>query len=574
MKKFLIGLLTGIILAGLSGIVFVFSLLRFGQTRPTVQDGSTLILKLDGDLPEKSPVEIPLPFIGTPPTITVQEVWQNLRRAATDSRIKAVVLIADSADIGWAKMQQVREDLLAFKKSGKPLVAFLRSAGTREYYLAVAADKIYMSPEDLLDLKGLRAEVSFFKRTLDKLGVEIEVEHVGRYKDAGDMFTQSSMSPESREVINTLLDSLYGNLIQTIAEGRKRSAGDIKAVLDEGPFTARQAASKGLVDALRFEDQVYGELKDRLKQGSLKKLAFRDYIRANAGSDRGVKRRIAWVVGEGAIVRGSGSDAMGTDEGFSSVAFIQMLRKVAADRDIQGVILRVDSPGGDAFASDEILREVKLLRDKKPLVVSMSDAAASGGYYVSMTSDPILAYPNTITGSIGVLWGKLNLRQLYDKLGIQKEILTRGRNAAIDSSYGPMTPEARAKLRESLEEFYRNFVTKVAQSRNRKYEEVEPLAQGRVWLGSQARNNGLVDELGGIDKAIEMVKKKAKIDSKENVRLVPYPPKRSLWEQYIKSTGSTDVMGSKLREFFSGLDYRLWVQGGVMRVMPYSIKVQ
>lgn len=572
MKKFIIGLLTGIILTGLAGIIFVFSLIRFGERRPTVSDGSTLVLHLDGEIPEKAPVSSPFPFIGNPTPVTVQELWGCLKRAAGDSRIKAVLLIANRADVGWAKLQQIRQDLLEFRKSGKPLVAFLRSAGTREYYLATAADPIYMSPEDFLDVKGLRAELSYFKRTLDKIGVEVEIEHIGKYKDAGDMFTQTGMSPETREVVNTMLDSLYNHLTETFASGRKRTPAEIRAILDDGPFTGHQAHAKGLVDALRFEDQVFGELKDRLKQREIKKLAHRDYIRALGPFDREARKRIAWVVGEGAIVRGSGEDAMGSDEGFSSGAFIKMLRRVASDRDIHGVILRVDSPGGDALASDEMLREIKLLRDKKPMVISMSDAAASGGYYVSMTGDPILAYPKTITGSIGILYGKLNLRGLYDKLGIQKEILTRGRNAAIDTSYGPMTPEARTKLRSSLEEFYKQFVGKAAASRKKKYHELESLAQGRVWLGWQAREQGLVDELGGIDRAVEMIKKKANIADSERVRLIPYPPKRSFWEQYLKTT-SDSAVDMRLKQLL-GSDYRLWIDGGIMRLMPFRVDIR
>jgi protease IV len=573
MKKFIIGLLAGIILTGLAGIIFAFSLLRFGERRPVVRDGSTLILHLNGDVPEKAPVSNPLPFVGSPTPVTVHELWHGLQKAGSDSRIKGVLLIADRVDAGWAKLQQIRSDLLAFKKSGKPLVAFLRSAGTREYYLASAADKIFISPEDFLDMKGLRAELSYYKKTLDKLGVQVEIEHIGKYKDAGDMFTETSMSPETRQVLDTVLDSVYSHLIETIAIGRKRTPGEIRAILDEGPFTAKQAQAKGLVDALRFEDQVYGDLKSQLKQSEITKLGHRDYVRAIAGSDRDVRKRIAWIVGEGAIVRGSGEDAMGSDEGFSSGAYISMLRKVANDRDINGVILRIDSPGGDAFASDEILREVMLLRQKKPLVISMSDAAASGGYYVSMTGDPILAYQNTITGSIGVLYGKVNLRGLYDKLGVQKEMLTRGRNAAMDTSYGPMTPEARAKLRSMLEEFYRSFVSKAAESRHKKYEELESLAQGRVWLGWQAREQGLIDEIGGIDRAVELIRKKANISPGDKVRLVPYPPKRSFWEQYLKTTDDS-IVESRVKELFGGMDYRPWLDGGIMRLMPFQIHIK
>lgn len=570
MKKFLIGLLTGLVVAGLSMVVLAFSLLRFGDTTPRISSGSTLILTLDGDLPEKSPVDIPIPFIGGPTASTVQEVWSGLKRASSDSRIKALVVITGHVNGGWAKADEVRRDIIEFKKSGKPVIALVKWPRAREYYIATAADKIYMANEDLLDLKGLRAELTYVKGTLDKLGVQAEFQHAGKYKDAGDMMTQTAPTPETREVMNSMLDSLYSHLLQTIATGRKRNVEDIRRIVDNGPFTAKQAAANGLVDALRYEDQVYGELKDQLKLGELKKVSHRDYFASIAEAGGGGKR-IALIVGQGSITRGGGEDAMGSDDIFSSGAFIRMLRRVSGDAGIDGVILRIDSPGGDAFASDEMLREVRLLSQKKPMVVSMSDAAASGGYYVAMTGDPIVAYPNTFTGSIGVIYGKMNLRGLYDKLGVTKEIMSRGRNAAIDSSYQPLDDTGRAKLQESIDETYRTFVQHVAEGRKKKYEEIEPLAQGRVWLGSQAKQNGLIDEVGGLERALELVKQKAKIGATEQVRVIPYPPKRSIFDQWIKSTQEPAVE-ARLREFL-GFDWRLWTRGGMMRVMPYRIAV-
>jgi protease-4 len=264
---------------------------------------------------------------------------------------------------------------------------------------------------------------------------------------------------------------------------------------------------------------------------------------------------------------------MGTDEGFTSGAFIRMLRRVSGDKSISGVILRVDSPGGDAVASDEMLREVRLLSKKKPTVISFSDTAASGGYYISMTGDQIVSYPNTVTGSVGVVYGKVNLRGLYDKLGVNKEILIRGDNAAIDSDYTPLTPEARAKLREGIDEIYNEFVSRVAEGRKMKWEQVEPLAQGRAWLGSQAKKNGLVDELGGLDKSIEILKKKAGMRADERLDLVPYPPKRSILDQYLKSTSSDQDVASRLRHLL-GFDYAVWATGGMMRMMPYTINIR
>jgi protease-4 len=571
MKKFLIGICTGLILAFLTGVVIIFSALRLGERKPTIPEGATLLLNLSDDVPEKQPVRIPLPFVGSADTLTVLDTWRGLRAAATDSRVKAIILETGHVGAGWGKAQEIREGLQAFKKSGKPLVAVMRTPRSREYYLATAADRIYMSPEDLFDVKGLRAEVMFLKNALSKVGVAIEIEHRGKYKDAGDMFSQTSMSPESREVIDSILDGVYSQMLTTYSQSRKKSVDEMRTLIDQGPYTARQAASKGLIDALRYEDQVYGELRDQLKQGELKRVSFQDYVRSMGTGERG-RKRIAFVVGEGAIARGEGTDAMGTDEGFTSGAFIKMLRKVSSDNNIAGVILRVDSPGGDAVASDEMLREVRLLSKKKPTVISFSDTAASGGYYISMTGDPIISYPNTVTGSVGVIYGKVNLRGFYDKIGVNKEILVRGANAAIDSDYTPMTPEARAKLREGIDEIYQEFVSRVAEGRKKTWQDTESLAQGRAWLGSQAKQNGLVDELGGIDKTIELLRKKAGFKADEKLELVPYPPRRSIIEQYLKSTSDQGVE-ARLRQVL-GFDYRVWMRGGMMRMMPYSIDLQ
>jgi protease-4 len=239
MKKFVIGILTGLVLAVLTGVVLIFSALRIGERRPSVPDGATLVVHLDGDIPEKSPVEVPIPFIGSSDTLTVLEVWHGLRHAATDSRIKAVIIETGRVDAGWAKLQELREGLEAFRKSGKPLVAVLRSPRSREYYLATAADRVYMSPEDLLDVKGLRAEVMYFKNALGKIGVNVEIEHRGRYKDAGDMFSETSMSPESREVMNSILDGLYSDILTAYARGRKRTPEEMRALVDAGPYIAK-----------------------------------------------------------------------------------------------------------------------------------------------------------------------------------------------------------------------------------------------------------------------------------------------------------------------------------------------
>jgi protease-4 len=570
MKKFLLGIFVGLVFSFLAGIVVVFSAIRFSETRPSIPDGGTLILRLDGGIPEKPAVSLPFPFQTTEP-LTVAEIWSGLRRAASDSRIKAVIVEIGHMDAGWAKAQQIREDIVRFRKSGKPVYAFVKAPRLREYYVASAAEKIYAIPEDLVDIKGVRVELLYFKNTLDKLGVKARVQHVGQYKDAGDTLTETRMSPSTRESLSLVLDGIYGHAVQTIATARKKSPDQMQAIVDEGPFTAKQAHGKGLLDGLRYQDQVYGELKGRLKSGELKRIAFRSYLRG-LSPERDARKRVALITGAGTILRGSGSDFMGTDEGFTSGAFIRMLRQVREDANISGVVMRIDSPGGDAFASDEILREVRLLRDKKPLVISMSDAAASGGYYVSMTGDPIVAYPTTLTGSTGVLYTSVDVKGLYDKLGINREALTRGKNADIDSAYGPLPEEGRLKIQKGLEEFYQSFVSKVAESRKRKYEQVEPLAQGRVWLGMHANERGLVDELGGLDTAFDVLRKKAGLKPDEKLRIVVYPPKRTWLEQLMKSSSDTPSVESLVARAL-GFDPRVLMQSGYMRILPFQLNI-
>lgn len=571
MKKFLLGIFVGLVFSFLAMVVIGFSFVKLGETRPSVADNTTLLLRLSGGVPERPAVSLPFPFQTSEP-ITVVQIWSGLRRAAADDKVKAVVLEIGRLDAGWAKAQEIRHNIETFRKSGKPVYAYMKAPGMREYYIASAADRLYIMPEDLVDVKGLRAELLYFKDTLDKIGVRAHVQHVGQYKDAGDMLTQTSMSPATRESLGLVLDGIYGNVLEAIAKSRKKSVDEIRAIVDEGPFTAREAHGKGLVDALRYQDQVYGEMKDRLKSGELKRMAFSQYLKALA-PERGASKRIALIVGEGTILRGAGGDSMLTDEGFTSGAFIRLLRQVREDKNVSGVILRVDSPGGDAFASDEILREVQLLREKKPLVYSMSDAAASGGYYVTMTGDPIVAYPNTLTGSIGVVFTMLDVKGLYDKLGIRRETLTRGKNADIDSAYGPLPPGGKQKIQRGLDEFYRSFVSGVARSRNRKYEEVEPLAQGRVWLGQDAKSRGLLDELGGFDTAVAAVRKKAGIKADEKVRIAVYPPKRTWFEQLMKGAGEAPGVETLMKHAF-GFDPRVLLQNGYLRIQPFQLDIR
>ncbi|HZT32348.1 MAG TPA: signal peptide peptidase SppA [Bryobacteraceae bacterium] len=575
MRKFLIGVATGVILTGLTLVILLFALtIPFRAKAPSITGNSVLVLQLNGEIPERPPIEVPLGIFGQRSRPTVENVWMLLRKAAADTRIKAVVLEPQSLEIGWAKLEEIHADLERFRKSGKPLYAFLKTGGTREYYLATAATKIYMAPEDQLYLKGLRAQVMYFKKTLDKLGVNVQIAHAGKYKDFGDMFTRSDMSPETKEVLNSVLDDLYGRLVETIAEGRRKSPAEVRAIIDQGPFLASQAQASGLVDQLRFEDQMFGELEAALRSGELKKVTTGQYLRVPPSS-LGLtgKRRIAFLVGEGSITQGDPGDDGQSETDITAEGFTKLLRKVRGDSSIDGVVVRIDSPGGEVVASDAIWREMNLLGRKKPLVISMSDTAASGGYYIAMTGDPIVSYPGTLTGSIGVVFGKPDLHGLYDKLGITKDTLKRGRFADIDSDYRPLDQTELAKLDQGIEASYKDFVGKVAEARHRKYEQIAPVAEGRVWLGSQAQARGLVDETGGIDRAIELVKQKAKIPAGEKVSLVVYPARRSILD-WLMPGAMDDALESRVGRLLKTWQARLALRGGMLRVMPFVITIE
>ncbi len=594
MKKFLLGLLAGIVFCILSALLLFLAMVRFGNRPPSISSGTTLVLDLSGEVPEKAPPEFPLPFLEDQSPITLPDVWQTLRKAAADPRIRAVVFEPGSLSVGWAKLDEIHADLLAFRKSGKPLYAYLRSPDFREFYLAAAADRIYMAPEDSLDLKGLRLETMYVKDTLDKLGLKMDVIHAGKYKDAGDMFTRTSMSPETREVLSQVLDSFYGDLVSTIASGRRMRPDAVREWIDQGPLSGDQAVASGLVDRLTFPGDMRSDLEKRLGQSELTTVPFRTYSKVSASSVPGFEgpNRIALIAAEGMIVRGRGNDGF-SDGLLTSGAFDSVLRDVGDDPSVKGVLLRVDSPGGDGVASDEMLHAARALSKKKPLVVSMSDYAASGGYFISMTGDPIVAYPNTITGSIGVVYSRLSAHGLYGKLGIQKDFLQRGRFAGIDSDYSELSPEEHDKISSEITRFYQAFLQRVASGRKRAPAEIEPLAQGRVWLGSQALQNGLVNELGGLDKAIEILKKRAGLQASAKIEIVAYPARKSILSMLLSHSEEAPLADARVRELFAMVPggtvrtplfppeiaalesaAKLWRRGGILDVMPYLFEVR
>jgi protease-4 len=434
----------------------------------------------------------------------------------------------------------------------------------------------------MLDLKGFAFELMYFKNTLDKLGVQVDVEHAGKYKDYGDMFTRTSMSPETNEVMSSLADDLYADLVNVIGKARNKTPDAVRATLDNGPFLSKQAKDNGLVDSLRYEDEAFGELKSTLKLTEFKRVSEHDYANVpdSAVPGTGGADRIAFVVAEGTITRGN-PESSGSETGLESEAFDKMVNRVANDKNVKGVIVRIDSPGGEVTASDDMWRAMSELHRKKPVVISMSDDAASGGYYMAMSGDTLVAYPGTITGSIGVVFGKPNLHGLYDKVGVSKDFVSRGRFALIESDYRSLTEPERKKLREGIDTEYEEFVGKVAAARKKPSSVIESLAQGRVWLGDQAKANGLVDELGGLDRAVELIKAKSGIPAGNKVSLVVYPAKHSLLEMVLRSNPDSEAEAmlsgvglAPVRAAWHDASLRVWMRGGMLRMMPFTIQIK
>ena len=528
-----------------------------------------LYLNLNDEIPEQSPGgELPSFFEKRPAPLRV--LVESLDRAAGDPKVTSVVLrVSFLPDVGWGRVQELRDAIVRFRKSGKPAYAHLEFCGNKEYYLATACTKIYAVPTAIMDVTGLRSETTFFKKTLDKLGVQAQFEGVGKYKNAPNQFTETGFTPPHREQMDALLDSLYGNYVAGLQSGRNKTPEQVQAMIDNGPYDGQQALKAGLVDELVYDDQ----LRDRLKDGM--PLAPGKYAKQSRGFGFDQRPKVALVYAVGDIIPGEsqGGPFGGQFAGSDTVA--AALRHARKDSDIKAIVLRVDSPGGSGTASDVIWREVVLAKKSKPVIVSMGDLAASGGYYIAMAADAIVAQPTTITGSIGVFGGKFSLHGLYDKLGMSKEILTRGQHADLFSAYRPWNDEERVKYRSLMVAFYQDFVTRVAEGRKKSYEDIDAIAQGRVWTGSEALGNGLVDRLGGLDVALDLAKERARIGKDAEVNLVVLPERKGFLETILeRQEDGTEAMTALPLDVRRLLRWMMQVtRSDVIARLPFDLRV-
>jgi protease-4 len=520
--------------------------------------------------------EIPPPdtltsyVLGTRP-LAVHDFWENLRKAKIDGRIQAVVLRLGLLQCDWAKAAEMREAILDFRRSGKKVYALIEEAPDfdMEYFLATACDKVVLHPLGWLGINGLGGYVPFLKGALDKLGIRAEFEQVAEYKTAYNMFTEKGFTAAHREEMESYYADLFAQYTAAAAEARGLTQEAFRKIIDRGFFQGERAKAAGLVDECLYEDEV----QELMAKGGrpLVRVRFDDYTGvkpSSIGLETG-PGKVALIYAVGTILAGESAPQF---IGGSTVS--RWIRTARNDASVKAIVLRIDSPGGSSVGSDVIWREVALARKAKPIVVSMSDVAGSGGYWIAMPATRIVAQPQTLTGSIGVLAGKFSIDGLLAKLGVTSEKLVFGEKADAFSPFRPFTAEERKVLKDEILWTYEQFLAKAAEGRGLTRDEVDAVGRGRIWTGRQARDLKLIDELGGLTMALGIAKKEAGIEAGEDVRLDVWPRKRTIWQTLLgRSPLGLDLKSAAGRERILET-VRAMNRTGVWAIMPFWAKPQ
>ncbi len=580
--KYLLATVVGIILVNAILILIFLGLMASLSTmeKPIkTEPNSILHLKLDYEIPERSDDN---PFINISSfnfnsfkQIGLNEILFNIKKAATDSNIKAIFLDVTTMSAGLATIEEIRQALIRFKnESKKPVIAYADYYSQLNYYLCTAADKIYLNPQGVVELKGLTSQTIFIKNALEKLGIEPILIRHGKFKSAGEMFVLDKMSPENKEQTLAYVKSIWDYMISEISKQRQIPVEKLNLIADSLlSDDAQKSLTLGLVDKLMYYDELLSELKKISGNEANKDVPFitlNQYLKVPGMFIPGKKEKIAIVYANGQIDLGKNDeDKVGGNE------MAEIIRKVREDKSIKAVVLRVNSPGGSALASEVIWREVVLTKKVKPVIVSMGDVAASGGYYISCPADVIVANPTTITGSIGVFGVLWNAQKfMNDKLGLTVDGVETNLHSSIGSATRPIKPYEMQVIQKGVDNIYKVFISHVAEGRNKTIEEVDSLGQGRVWSGVNAKDVGLVDEFGGLEKAIEIAKEKAGITNK--ARIIEYPEKLPFFEQILKDmqdNAETAYINKYFGKYGSIFNYLKDVQSiqGVQARLPYWI---
>jgi protease IV len=548
MRRFVVGVLAVIGLLTVLGLVGVgVAVWRLAEVRLSLPNAIVLNADLTRGLAEGAGQDAlsELAF-GRKPTL--RDFIDALDRAGDDARVKGVYLRLGSDNIGLATCQEVRDAVAALRAKGRFAIAFATSfgefgPGTRPYYLATAADEIWLQSQGSVGLIGLSVETPFLRGTLDKLGITPSFAHREQYKTAANALTETAMTPAQREETEDLLSDDEKQIVAGIGAARKLPPPQVQALIDRGPFLAEEAKAAGLVDRIGYRDEARARALARAGAGA-KFVSLTDYLAAAGRPHATGPAKIALIYGDGLIVEGSGADEslLGGDDELSARRMDRAFDEAARDRDVGAIVFRIDSPGGSAVASETIWREVERAKARgKPVIISMGDVAGSGGYYIAAPADKIVAEPATLTGSIGVLAGKLVVSGLLGKLGASEVSLQRGANAAMFSDVSAFSPQAEQRLNAFLDATYAGFKQRVAAGRHLTPNQVEAVAKGRVWTGAEARQNGLVDALGGYQTALNLAAAAAKIRTAQPFRVVIFPRQKSTLERlYDRLEGKRD----------------------------------
>lgn len=548
-------------------VLVLVALIWIAVSQPThIASKSVLLMNINGSIQEQRAVDIFTAFGGAPP---VQHDYTDaIDNAAGDSKIAGLLVRIGPLQTGWGKLEEIHSHLLNFRKSGKPSVCYLGydGIGNEEYYLATGCSEVWMVPTAPVDIHGMMAEAMFFRGTLDKLKIVPEFYHIAEYKTAGNMFTEKKFTPAHKEEVEGLLTGIYGQFLTEAAQARGLDRAKFEALVEKGPLSTEDAIESKLVDRQAYWDQVQEYFRQRTGEWTPVPLArYRNATSWSTGPE------IAVVHATGLIASGESQNTPGGGFVMGGDSVAKDLRTARNDSSIQAIVLRIDSGGGSAVASEVIRREVELARAKKPVVVSMSDVAASGGYWIAMGANKIVAEPDTITASIGVIIGKFNVSGLYNLLGISTDSIMTSENATFFSDQQNFTPAQRDAIMKMLNETYANFTKGVAEGRGMTVEEVDRIGKGRVWTGAQAKDLKLVDELGGLDTAITVAKQLAHISSSERVSIERFPKEKTFFELLMEK--QRDQM-SQARTLDETLQHLVGVMEPVQARLPFEIHIR
>ena len=587
--KFTLATVTGIILSSIVlfiiGMVTLFGIVSTSDTETVVKKNSVMMLDLNGTLVERTQ-ESPLGilselFSDDSNTYGLDDILSSVKKAKENENIKGIYLQASMLGTSYASLQEIRNALLDFKESGKFIIAYGDSYTQGLYYLSSVADKVLLNPKGMIEWRGIASAPLFYKDLLQKLGIEMQIFKVGTYKSAVEPFTSTEMSPANREQVTAFIHSIWGQVTEGVSASRSLPVDSLNAYADRMLmfYPAEESVQCGLADTLIYRNDVRNYLKqwvDLKEDDRLPVLGLNDMINVKKNMPKDKSGNIVAVYyASGEITDYSGSSA--SEEGIVGTKVIRDLRKLKDNDDVKAVVLRVNSPGGSAFASEQIWHAVKELKTKKPVIVSMGDYAASGGYYISCVADTIVAEPTTLTGSIGIFGMMPNAKELSEKIGLTYDVVKTNKFADFGNIMRPFNEDEKTLMQMMITQGYDTFVSRCAEGRNITKEAIEKVAEGRVWTGEAAKKLGLVDELGGIDTALEIAVKKAGI---EGYTVVSYPAKQDFLSSLLdtKPTNYVEaqILKSKLGEYYQqfGMLKNLTERSMIQARIPFELNIK